>query len=189
VESVEVFNIDQFAKANIFQDLAQRDVASREIFQQKNTRVLKNVAPRKLISEDCGFSYRHSIFKEHPEWIILGATLKLNLADPVQSRAKVIEYTKKRTASQDIGSKSAGCIFKNHIPAEGGTVIGAGFLIDKAGLKGRSVGGAKVSDKHANFIVNDGTATARDIKELIGVIKDEVRKIHGVMLEEEVRII
>lgn len=138
---------------------------------------------------DCQFSYRHSIFKEHPEWIILGSTLKLNASDPNQSRAKVIEYTKKRTTSQDIGSKCAGCIFKNYIPKDGGQAMSAGLLIDKAGLKGRVIGGAMVSGKHANFIVNNGTATARDIVDLIGVIKDEVQKVHGVLLEEEIKII
>ena len=104
--------------------------------------------------------------------------------DKEKSRAKVLEYTKKRTASQDIGEKCAGCIFKN--PKQD---LAAGYLIDKVGLKGAKIGGAMVSGKHANYIVNTGGATARDVKELIMVIKDEVKKVNGILMEEEIRII
>ncbi|MDO8522669.1 MAG: FAD-binding protein [bacterium] len=176
--------------AQLFQDLAQPDGASRAIPQRRDMRVLEKLVPR----SQCDFSYRNSIFKKHPEWIILGATLKLLPTDPKKSRAKVLEYSKKRITeetqasgnkgAQEIGAKCAGCIFKNPRPD-----LAAGFLIDKAGLKGKSIGGARVSDKHANFIINTGGATARDIKELIGVIKDEVQKKHGIDLETEIRFL
>ena len=137
-----------------------------------------------LPNDACEFAYRHSVFKRHPEWIILGATLNFFPGDKEKSRAKVLEYTKKRTASQDIGEKCAGCIFKN--PKQD---LAAGYLIDKVGLKGAKIGGAMVSGKHANYIVNTGGATARDVKELIMVIKDEVKKVNGILMEEEIRII
>lgn len=147
---------------------------------QKNIRVLQNVAP----SEACDFSYRDSTFKKHPEWIILGATLNLKRGNQAESRKKIIEYTKRRAQTQDIGEKCAGCIFKNPKPD-----LAAAYLIDKAGLKGKVVGNAMVSQKHANYIVNTGGATSADVKNLIEFIKSEVKKVHGITLENEIRFV
>ncbi|MDP2669435.1 MAG: FAD-binding protein [bacterium] len=150
-------------------------------------------------NKDCDFSYRHSIFKKHPEWIILGATLKLVPSNPNESRAKVLEYSKKRITeeaqasgnkgAQEIGAKCAGCIFKNFTPIGASGPVSAGFLIDTVGLKGKTIGGAKVSEKHANFIINTGDATAADIKNLIKLIKSEVQKKYGIDLETEIRFL
>src|SRR3989344_2602935 len=139
-------------------------------------------------NKDCNFSYRHSIFKDHPERIIIGAELKLFPRDSVESTALVREYSKKRTITQDIGSPCAGCIFKNpKIDPDISGSISAGQLIDAAGLKGMRVGGAMVSLKHGNFIINTGNATAGDVKQLIAYIKEKVKSAHGVELEEEIR--
>lgn len=89
----------------------------------------------------------------------------------------------KRADTQPIGKASCGSVFRN--PPE----QAAGKLIETAGLKGERFGGAVVSHKHANFIVNDGTATAADIESLIRRVRDQVEKIHGVVLEPEVRIV
>ena len=140
-------------------------------------------------NKDCNFSYRHSIFKDHPERIIIGAELKLFPRDSAESTALVREYSTKRTITQDIGSPCAGCIFKNPKNDKPGLSISAGQLIDAAGLKGMRVGGAMVSLKHGNFIINTGNATARDVKELISIIKSKVKSAHGVELEEEIRYI
>jgi UDP-N-acetylmuramate dehydrogenase len=78
---------------------------------------------------------------------------------------------------------SSGSVFKN---PEGSA---AGYLIDQAGLKGLRVGGAKVSEVHANFIINDADATAEDIRRLVGMIKERVREKFGIELEEEVKIV
>jgi UDP-N-acetylmuramate dehydrogenase len=147
-----------------------------------------------LSNNDCHFAYRHSIFKQKPNWIIVSATLHLQSGDHVAARAKVLEFSQARIAekpqtsgnmgAQEIGAKCAGCIFKNPEPE-----MAAGFLIDTSGLKGLAVGGAMVSKKHANFIINTGHATARDIKALIKVVKEKVKKFHGVELEEEVRFL
>ena len=88
-----------------------------------------------------------------------------------------------RLASQPHGIPSLGSVFKRY------NGVSAGFYIDKAGMKGYRVGGAEVSDKHAGFIVNAGGATAKDVLDLIVVIKDRVMKTFGIMLEEEIEII
>ena len=146
---------------------------------------------RKFSNNDCQFSYRDSIFKRHQEWIIVGATLKLMRGNAEDSRKKILEYTKQRTATQDIGSQCAGCIFKNlQIDTPGAAMaVSSGRLIDEAGLKGVCIGGAEVSRKHANYIINTGGATAADVRALISLIKEKVRAIHGVELEEEIRYI
>ncbi|OGF74591.1 UDP-N-acetylenolpyruvoylglucosamine reductase [Candidatus Giovannonibacteria bacterium RIFCSPHIGHO2_02_FULL_46_20] len=143
----------------------------------------------KLPTTNCLFSYRYSIFKKHPEWIIVSATLKLVSRDPIESAALMREYGKKRATAQDIGSPCAGCIFKNFTPSDGGAKISAGQLIDAAGLKGTKVGGAMVSFKHGNFIINTGNATAEDVKQLIVLIKEKIKAVHGAELEEEIRIL
>jgi UDP-N-acetylmuramate dehydrogenase len=86
----------------------------------------------------------------------------------------------KRRSSQPLGQKSAGCIFKNPPGAS------AGSMIDELGLKGLSVGDARVSDRHANFFVNTGKATAKEMLALIADVGDRVRKAFGVALENEV---
>jgi len=86
----------------------------------------------------------------------------------------------KRRSSQPLGQKSAGCIFKNPPGAS------AGRMIDELGLKGLSVGDARVSDRHANFFVNTGSACARDMLALIADVRERVQKAYGVALENEV---
>lgn len=94
-------------------------------------------------------------------------------------------YLKKKRASQDLSLPSAGCVFKN--PAGAG--VSAGELIDSCGLKGRRIGGAIISPKHANFIVNAGNATCGDIVRLISIAKGEVKKRFGIELELEIKIV
>lgn len=160
-----------------------------EYVEVLDTRNLKSET-KILTNQECNFSYRNSIFKKHPEWIIVGVTLRLTPGDSATSRQKILEYTKKRTTSQDIGAQCAGCIFKNPKTdlAAGGSVS-AGQLVDTAGLKGASVGAAMVSPKHANYIINTGGATATDVRALISHIKAKVHQTHGVELEEEIRYI
>lgn len=137
-----------------------------------------------LENKECKFSYRHSIFKEKPELIVLTAVLKLRQGEPIKSRETVRELTGKRVLTQDIGSKTAGCVFKN--PS---SEIRVGALVDKAGLKGTRIGGAVVSEKHANFVINTGEASAEDIVMLIGLIKERVHRRFDVLLEEEIQYV
>ena len=124
------------------------------------------------------FEYRHTSFA--PDDMMLAVTLEL----PSKSYQEIIQgiriCNEKRRASQPLGQKSAGCIFKNPPGAS------AGRMIDELGLKGFSVGDARVSDRHANFFVNAGSATAKDMLALIADVRDRVEKAYGVKLEHEV---
>jgi UDP-N-acetylenolpyruvoylglucosamine reductase len=137
-----------------------------------------NVQERK--ASDVNVEYRGCpLFKDH---IALGAVLKGVSASKEAVTARMEKFSAKRWESQPKES-SAGCIFKNP------KTIPAGRLIDELGLKGTRVGGAMVSDVHGNFIVNDGHATARDVLNLIEVIKERARSARGIELETEVEIL
>src|SRR5215813_7256683 len=131
-----------------------------------------------LRGDQISFEYRHTSFA--PDDMMLAVTLNL----PSKPYAEIIQgiriCNEKRRASQPMGQKSAGCIFKNPPGAS------AGRMIDELGLKGLSVGDARVSDRHANFFVNAGRASARDMLALIAEVRDRVEKAHGVRLENEV---
>jgi UDP-N-acetylenolpyruvoylglucosamine reductase len=114
--------------------------------------------------------------------VALGATLRGRSGAREAIEQRMNQFSQKRWQSQP-AAPSAGCMFRNP-PA-----IPAGKLIDELGLKGTRVGGAVVSAEHGNFIVNDGTATARDVLQLIQVIQDRVRAKRGIELETEVEII
>lgn len=133
-----------------------------------------------LKRDELKFSYRTSPFQDIPGAIV-GATFAL-AHDPA-ARAKQLEIIQYRKETQPYSDKSAGCIFRN--PSCGH----AGALIDQSGLKGTAVGGAKVSEKHANFLINSGGATAEELFALIALVKREVRTKQGVELESEVRFI
>ena len=123
------------------------------------------------------FGYRTSSLKGN---IIIEAKLKLAKGDPSKIGEKTEEFLAKRRVSQPLDFPSCGSIFKRPIGNY------AGKLIADAGLKGKSVGGVEVSEKHAGFIVNKGNGTANDLKELINLIKNTVNEKFKVILEEEV---
>jgi UDP-N-acetylmuramate dehydrogenase len=131
-----------------------------------------------LRGAEINFEYRHTSFA--PNDIMLAVRLEL----PSKPYRQILEgiriCNEKRRASQPLNQKSAGCIFKN---PPGGS---AGRMIDELGLKGHSVGDARVSDRHANFFVNAGHATAKDMLALIDDVRRRVRERYGVELEEEV---
>ena len=134
-----------------------------------------------LTNDNCQFAYRDSVFKQRP-LIILEVYLLLT---PNQADQKLIEeYRGRKDATQDFKNASAGCVFKNPAPD-----IYAGKLIDDLGLKGKQIGGAKISAKHGNFILNTGQATAEDVIMLISLIKEKVRSHYGIQLKEEVQYV
>lgn len=146
-------------------------------------------------SKELDFSYDHSSLQKTHD-IVLSVTLELTQADRTVLEQTAREATLYRAQTQPIGLPSSGCIFKNvHIPKNiqdkfgGKETIGAGWLIDQAGLKGKRVGDAQVSEKHANFIVNTGSATAQDILSLASVIEQEVLKKFGLSLEREIFVL
>lgn len=133
-------------------------------------------------SADCGFGYRKSVFAERGD-IILGCRLSLEKGRAEDIRAEMNELTKRRVTKQPLDKPSAGSVFKR---PEG---YFAGGLIEQAGLKGFSIGGAQVSEKHAGFIINTGGATAADVIKLIRHIQKTVFDQFGVMLETEIKTV
>ena len=129
--------------------------------------------------EELSFSYRHSSFTDNGE-IVVRACFKLKKAPKREIRAAMDDYMSRRRDKQPLNLPSAGSVFRR---PEG---YYAGALIEQAGLKGYTVGGAQVSEKHAGFIVNAGGATAKDVSELIEYIRKTVFEQSGVMLEPEV---
>ncbi len=145
-----------------------------------------------LSQEQCAFAYDDSRFHRTEE-VILRVLFALPVGERSESDALLKEATIRRATSQPLGVPSSGCMFRNvELPEEkqaeydGKTVLSAGWLIDQAGLKGTRVGGAVVSDKHANFIVNEGGATAADIEELVKKVQEAVQEKFGITLEREV---
>ena len=130
---------------------------------------------------DCAFGYRTSVFENMPG-VIVSARLALQPGEAAAIEAKMRELMEKRRASQPLELPSAGSTFKR--PA--GHFAGA--LIQDAGLKGRGVGGAKVSEKHVGFVVNFDHATAADVRATIALVQKTVYETSGVRLEPEVRI-
>ena len=132
-----------------------------------------------LDAKSLNLSYRNSIFKQNGG-IILSARFKLNLSDKNQIRMEMDSLIERRKLKQPLEYPSAGSTFKR---PEGNF---AGTLIESAGLKGTSVGGAEVSTKHAGFIINKGGATASDVRRLIEKVKETVFLSSSIKLEEEV---
>jgi UDP-N-acetylmuramate dehydrogenase len=131
-----------------------------------------------LRGHQISFEYRHTSFAADD--MMLAVTLEL----PSKPFKLILEgiriCNEKRRSSQPLGQKSAGCIFKNPPGAS------AGRMIDELGLKGHSVGDARVSDRHANFFVNAGHASAKDMLALIADVRERVQKTYAVTLENEV---
>ncbi len=137
---------------------------------------------RQLDKGQLNFGYRQSIFQNSP-YLILEVEMKLNKGQYEQIRTTMKEMTEKRMQKQPLNYPSAGSVFKR---PEGHF---AGKLIEDAGLKGLSVGGARVSPLHAGFIINDGNATAQDIINLMAIVKNTVYEKFGIMLKQEVKIL
>jgi len=163
----------------------------------------ENSAEKTFTKNDCGFSYRNSVFKDHPQWLITNVVLKLEQGDLEASKKLVMERLQKRTCQPP--EPSAGCIFKNVIWTEEIAAkleklgwelkpefkthgkIPTAWVIENLDLKGRTMGRAKISEKHANYLVNTGEATADEVMQLISLVKQKVRDEAGIQLREEVR--
>ena len=146
----------------------------------KSVRILRDGKIIDLPVEECAYSYKNSLFMRTDDFI-LGGVFRLEKSDKDRVKGEICRHLQKRAHLPK--GKSMGCVFKN---PQGGS---AGALIEGAGLKGVRVGGAKVSEQHANFIINDQNATAKDICLLIQKIKAAVYEKYGVVLEEEIRYI
>lgn len=142
----------------------------------------ENGALLTLSASELNLGYRHSVFMEHP-WIILQATVRLTSGDPEAIRAKMQDLLGRRKSKQPLEFPSAGSTFKR--PA--GSF--ASKLIDECGLKGYSVGGAQVSEKHAGFVINRGGATFADVMAVCQHVQEVVKAQTGFVLELEPEII
>lgn len=137
-----------------------------------------------LPKDKCGFSYHKSVFHEKPGWIIWEIILTWEKEDGSIIKEKINDFFGRRKMKQPLEYPSAGSFFRN--PSE---TRSAGRLIEEAGLKGRRIGGAQVSDKHANFIINTGNAKTEDIVMLASIIKQKVRTRFKIQLHEEVEYV
>lgn len=137
----------------------------------------------KLTNSELNYSYRNSYLKEHRDYIVLEVVFDLEYGNKDELLQIISDRKERRIMSQPLDKPSAGSVFRN---PEG---MYAGALIEQCGLKGYSINGAKVSEKHANFIINDGNATGKDIEKLIYYIRDQVKDKFGVELKFEQIII
>lgn len=133
-------------------------------------------------NEQSQFTYRHSIFLDE-KYIILQVKLLLVKGKKEEIKSKMDEYAQYRKEKQPIEFPSAGSTFKR------GTDFITAKLIDDAGLKGYSIGGAKISDKHAGFVINTGNATAQDVLDLVKYVTDKVYEKFGKKIELEIKVL
>lgn len=180
----------------------------------QSVRVIRDGEDVTLTGPQCEFDYRTSVFKKQPGMIVLSAVLNLKKADdPAATKALLQKYLVEKKDKQPIEYPCAGCIFMNwkperpeeleslrksldlnkeeEIPIASNGTVPAGWIIDRAQLKGSKIGHVTVSDKHANFFVSDGKATADDFVQLIAFVKTKVRKMTGgfVSLMEEIEYV
>jgi len=158
---------------------------------------------REFTNLECNFSYRNSFFKEHSEWIITRVYIKLKIIDPTIGRINIQETIDERERRHLQNIRAAGSFFVNPTVPRGiceifekekGVLsrenrVQAGWLIEKVGMKGSSIGDARASSQHPNYILNSGNATAMDVLNLAKNIKIQVHKRFGIWLQEEAQII
>jgi len=169
---------------------------------------INTLTVKKFNKKECLFDYRDSIFKKDSNLVVLSALLMMKKGKEDEIRKLMLENAKSRASSCDYSSKSAGCFFKNiswkSIGIDKDTLIStfpefkkvenkyklpAGFLIQEVGLAGVNIGEAFVSEKHCNYILNKGNATAIDIKSLAELCKEKVYEKFKIKLEEEVQLV
>ncbi len=168
----------------VWANLGAQGSEMKDVLQQVAV-LAPNGSETVLTSDQCAFTYRDSVFK-HEKYVILEALFQLQSAEPQQIQEKIRALLDKRKQSQAVTERTAGCAFKN---PKDQTDQSAAQLIDELGYKGHQIGGAKISDTHANFIINTGDATADDVVMLISYIKQKVRDNLGVQLMEEIEYI
>jgi len=188
-----------YGNAGAFKSVTGDIVKSVEVLDFKTLRI-KNFSQK-----DCKFSPKNTVFKNRKNLIILSVILKLKKGNKKRIQKKIKEYLSYRKKSHPFNFSSAGCAFKNYEKKVKNKkllekfpelekfnkmgIIPASYLVEKIGLKGKKMGGAQISARHANFIVNLKKAKAKDVIKLIKLAKQKVKKEFGVNLEEEVQII
>ena len=153
------------------------------ILEVEVLRLNPEIEIRKYNKEELKVDYRDSIFKKEKNVVIISASFNFKKGNKEEIEKKVSEYLNYRKEKHPVSFPSAGSIFKN--PQD----KSAGELIEKCGLKGKKIGGAKISEKHSNFIINIGNAEAKDVLDLISLAKKEVKDKLGIELEEEIELV
>ncbi len=166
---------------------------------------LKNFKIENLSKEQCKFALKNSVFKKNSNLVILSATFNVENGESQKVEEQMTNLLSYRRNSHPLDYPSAGSVFINpekkiknkkllkdfpelaNFNEKG--IIPAGYLIDKAGLRGKKIGGAQISEKHANFIINVKNAKARDVIALIKLAQRKVKKIFGINLETEIRMV
>ena len=166
----------------------------------------KKMAEKIIPAKDCRFSEKETIFKKNRNLIITSIIFQLKKGGQEKARNLAKEYLAYRERNHPLDFPSAGCVFKNNKITIGdkkiisqypeiklfnkNKLIPSSYLIDKSGLKGEVIGGAKVSEKHANFIINyNGKAKSADVVSLIKKVKEKVKNKFGVEIKEEIEIL
>ncbi len=205
VKEVEVIEIAKLGNKQYNCWLHSSDRTVEPIAQKGSTGLKPQWSQRirKLNNKQCEFFYRDSIFKKEKKHIIISAVLKLEKGNEKESREKISEYLKSRAEKQPLEYPSAGSVFRNPVLDDDhlkklikenpeleniskNNTIPAGWFVEELGLKGKKIGGAMVSKKHGNFIVNTNSAKAEDVAILISLIKQKVRDKFGIQLREEI---
>jgi len=170
----------------------------RDILKQVEVLVLPDLEIKNFSKDKCQFGYRESIFKKNNDLIIISALLKLKKGNKQKIQEKIENNITYRKDNHPLDKPSAGSIFKNpefkmidkgllqdypdlkKFSSKG--IVPAGFLIDAAGLRGKRIGNARISEKHCNFIVNLRRAKAEDVLKLIDLAKEKIRALFGIMI-------
>ncbi len=160
------------------------EVLDTETLNPVRDKSLNGVKIKNLLKKQCQFLAKESIFKKNKNLIILSVLLKLKKGNKERIQKEIKEHLNFRKQRHPLNFPSAGSVFVNKTGR-----LTSSYLIEKAGLKGTKVGGAKVSEKHAGFIVNTGKAKAKDVLDLIKIIKQKVKSKFGITLKEEIQII
>jgi UDP-N-acetylmuramate dehydrogenase len=184
--------------AGAFSKSIQNIVKNVEILDTKDQKI------KMLSLKQCRFGYKESIFKKNKNLVILSAELGCKKGNATEMKKEMLDMNKRRKISQPIEFPSVGCVFKNYLGVikdkkiiekfpgikifNQKNIIPAGFFIERCGLKGKKINDAKISEKHANFIININKARARDVLQLISLIKISVNKNFKINLEEEIQI-
>jgi UDP-N-acetylmuramate dehydrogenase len=164
-----------FGNAGAFGESVCDNLMEVEVFDVKDKKI------KILENKDCKFSYRNSIFKKNKNLVIISVSLSFKKGDLKMIKEKIKKFLECRRESQPLNFPSAGSVFVN--PGK----KSAGDLIERCGLKGRKAGDAKISEKHANFVVNLRGASSKDVEKLINLAKKSAKNKFGVDLEEEIQ--
>lgn len=164
-----------FGNAGAFNEAISSNIEEVEVLD------IRRMVLKKFKNKDCKFEYRKSFFKKNKNFVILSAKLKLKNGKKEKIKKIIKDHLEKRKKFQPLKYPSAGSVFVN--PKTG---LKTGEMIEKCGLKGKKIGKAKVSEKHANFILNLGKAKEKDVKKLISLIKNRVKNKFGIILKEEI---